>query len=196
MKIFSLPGIKDISTTPVYDAIADSSITPWRKPFFIPDFDTRFTMCVTPLVVLSRLGKTIPMRFAPRYYTEGMMGIIFRAADMYDTFVAQHRPAGLALSFDNSLLVSPKMPVDVLSRIWNEGIDIRINGKTVIHKRCVDVTAQADMAIHLLSGYITLKTGDVLCLDVPDNGVDVVEGDEITLTETSTGNLIHSFNIK
>lgn len=67
---------------PVIFTKADSSLISNHKPFFIPDDMGRIDYEGEVVVRICRLGKTIPERFAHRYYDAVTMGIDFTARDM------------------------------------------------------------------------------------------------------------------
>ena len=52
------------------DVIPDSAIQKSGKPFFVPDFASRFQFSAAAAVHVCRLGKNIAQRFANRYYED------------------------------------------------------------------------------------------------------------------------------
>ena len=67
---------------PVIFTKADSALLTGGKPFFIPDY-TKQCEYETELVVrINHLGRSIPERFAHRYYDEISVGIDFTARDL------------------------------------------------------------------------------------------------------------------
>ena len=70
--------------------MGDSSLLKDGKPFFVPDFATRFVAYPTVVARVCRLGKNIARKFASRYYdcftvglaveAEGVGGALGRAA--------------------------------------------------------------------------------------------------------------------
>ena len=71
---------------PVIFTKADSAILKDHKPFFIPDFMGRVDYETEMVVRICRLGKSIPQRFAHRYYDAVTVGIDFTARDMQKKF--------------------------------------------------------------------------------------------------------------
>ena len=67
---------------PVIFTKADSALLKDRKPFFVPDFMGRIDYEAELVVRICRLGKSIPQRFAHRYYDAVTLGVDFTARDM------------------------------------------------------------------------------------------------------------------
>ena len=67
---------------PVIFTKADSALLKDGKPFFIPDHLGRIEYETELVVRICRLGKTIPQRFAHRYYDAVTVGIDFTAREM------------------------------------------------------------------------------------------------------------------
>lgn len=196
MKIFAIPPFTADADEIEYEYVADSSLTPWRKPFFLPDFDTRFTVTVMPAIVLCRLGKTIPERFASRYYAEGSVAVSFRAAGLYQRLKSEGLPAGRAVAFDSSLLVSPRMPVGELFALFAGGVTLAGDNGAVARVRCTDLKERFDHAIHLLSQTHTLKTGDMIIPAIDNAVLDAAERLTLTVIEEAAGQELHKFIIK
>jgi acylpyruvate hydrolase len=60
---------------PVVFMKPDSSILKNNKPFFLPDFSSEIHYEVEVVAKISKLGKGISPKFAPRYYDEITVGI-------------------------------------------------------------------------------------------------------------------------
>ena len=84
------------------DVIPDSAIQKSGKPFFVPDFASRFQFSAAAAVHVCRLGKNIAQRFANRYYEEAGLCLVFEAKDLLDTLNANGKPIAMATSFDAS----------------------------------------------------------------------------------------------
>ena len=64
---------------PVIFTKADSALLKAHKPFFIPDWSEQVDYETELVVRICRLGKSIPERFAHRYYDAVTVGIDFTA---------------------------------------------------------------------------------------------------------------------
>ena len=78
----SLHGTLSKPERPVIFTKADSALLNNGKPFFIPDHLGRIEYETEVVVRISKLGKTIPQRFAHRYYDAVTVGIDFTAREM------------------------------------------------------------------------------------------------------------------
>ena len=77
-----LEGALYIPEEPVIFTKADSSLLKDGKPFFVPDHLGRVDYETEMVVRICRLGKSIPERFAHRYYDAVTVGIDFTARDL------------------------------------------------------------------------------------------------------------------
>ena len=60
---------------PVVFMKPDSALLKNNKPFFLPDFSSEIHYETEVVVKISKLGKSIEPKFAPRYYDELTVGI-------------------------------------------------------------------------------------------------------------------------
>ena len=60
----------------------DTALTRPDWPFFVPDWSEQIEYETELVVRINRLGKSIPERFAHRYYDEITLGIDFTARDI------------------------------------------------------------------------------------------------------------------
>src|SRR5574344_1625341 len=67
---------------PVVLLKADSALLKGGKPLFLPDFAERCSAGFHLVVRISRLSKSIPRRFAHRYYYAVTVGLEVRAANI------------------------------------------------------------------------------------------------------------------
>ena len=67
---------------PVIFTKADSALLKDHKPFFIPDHMGRIEYETELVVRICKLGKSIPARFASRYYDAVTVGIDFTAREL------------------------------------------------------------------------------------------------------------------
>lgn len=123
--------------------VADSAWRPDRRPLFVPEGADCLHARICPAVRMSRLGKSIAPGFAARYY------------DAWALVSVQDFGEGAALVADDSLVIGPWAPLDVLPA----------SGHCCGAPATVDIPrARLDAAIAGLSRGMTFKTGDVLVL--------------------------------
>lgn len=182
---------------PVIFTKADSALLKDGKPFFIPDVMGRIDYEAEVVVRICRLGKSIPERFAHRYYDAVTVGIDFTARDVQKRAKDLGRPWTIAKGFDGSAVIGEwvtlhsrntecgtgsddSLPLAseerenslVDSLLWKEDIQnmefrLDINGQTVQKGWTGDMLYRVDELIAYISRYFTLKTGDLLYTGTP-----------------------------
>ena len=153
--------------TPVIFTKADSALLKDKKPFFIPDFMGRIDYEAEVAVRISRLGKTIPERFAHRYYDAVTVGIDFTARELQQKLRASGEPWDLCKGFDGSAALGEWVSVDKFRDVQALHFHLDINGNTVQEGRTSDMLFSIDSLIAYISRFFTLKTGDILFTGTP-----------------------------
>ena len=97
--------------TPVVFMKADSSLLKNRKPFFLPDDLGRIDYETELVVRICRLGKSIPVRFAHRYYDAVTCGIDFTARDLQARLRSEGLPWDLCKGFDGAAAIGEWVPL-------------------------------------------------------------------------------------
>lgn len=159
---------------PVIFTKADSSLLKDHKPFFLPDFMGQVDYETELVVRICRLGKSIPERFAYRYYDAVTVGIDFTAREMQKRLREQGQPWDICKGFDGSAVIGdwvelPKEePVDgMLPYVQRLHFNMDLNGKTVQEGCSSDMIHSIDHLIWYISQFFTLKTGDLLYTGTP-----------------------------
>ncbi len=152
---------------PVIFTKADSALLKDSKPFFVPDFMGRIDYEAELVVRICRLGKSIPERFAKRYYDAVTVGVDFTARDLQQRLRAAGHPWELCKGFDGSAAIGEWVPVEKFRDANALHFHLDINGKTVQEGRTSDMTFSIDRLIAYISQYFTLKTGDILYTGTP-----------------------------
>lgn len=152
---------------PVIFTKADSALLKDRKPFFIPDHLGRIDYETEVVVRICRLGKSIPQRFAHRYYDAVTVGIDFTARELQQKLREKGRPWDLCKGFDGSAAIGEWVDIDKFRDIQAIYFHLDINGKTVQEGCTSDMMYKVDEIISFISQYFTLKTGDILYTGTP-----------------------------
>lgn len=95
--------------------VADSALVNAGKPFFIPEFAQEFEAFLTPVVRITRIGKSIGERFTSRYYEEIAPAVHFRASALRRDLIEKHLPTDPSHSFDRAMTVGNFLPASVLT---------------------------------------------------------------------------------
>ena len=162
---------------PVIFTKADSSLLKDHKPFFLPtelgqvDYETEL------VVRICRLGKSIPERFAHRYYDAVTCGIDFTARELQRCLREKGQPWDLCKGFDGAAAIGEWVPIEKFRDIQAIHFHLDINGNTVQEGCTSDMLYKVDELIAYISRFFTLKTGDILYTGTPA-GVGPVKIDD------------------
>ncbi len=180
MKIFCVEGnCRDARLPLCWQALPDSTLLYSDRPFFVPDFDSRFVALLSPVVKISRLGKCVEPRFAGRYYSEWSVAISIRAFDMLERLKKNGLPWSEALVFDRSLIVGDFRPVETISDssgITFPELSLRIDGEEKAGWNPGNVISATDEIVSLVSQSNTIKTGDLVLPAMTVYGADLKPG--------------------
>ncbi len=176
-----IPGIDGSnphpSLNPIWRILPDSSLLKGRNPFFIPDFPGEISVRPVIVIRISKLGKSIPQRFALRHSEDYALGFLFRAEE----YGAKLREAGLpdapAYSFDKSLIIGDFLVgtvPDSLSAIMSvRDLGSDKEAPDSIEFQFEDLKAKVARAIAGLSRDNTLKTGDLILISNTQQGIPI-----------------------
>ena len=189
-----LEGALYIPEEPVIFTKADSSLLKDGKPFFVPDHLGRVDYETEMVVRICRLGKSIPERFAHRYYDAVTVGIDFTARDLQRRLRDAGQPWDLCKGFDGAAAIGEWIPKEKFIDIQALHFHLDINGKTVQEGCTSDMLFGVDRLISFISQFFTLKTGDMLYTGTPA-GVGPVKIDD-HLTGYLEDRKVMEFNVK
>lgn len=179
---------------PVIFTKADSALLKDSKPFFLPDELGRIDYETELVVRICRLGKSIPQRFAHRYYDAVTVGIDFIARDLQNRLRAEGKPWDLCKGFDGSAAIGEWVSIEKFRDIQAIHFRLDINGNTVQEGCSSDMLFKVDEIIAYISQWFTLKTGDILYTGTPA-GVGPVHIDD-HLTGWLEDRKVLEFNVK
>ncbi len=180
---------------PVVFTKADSALLTQGQPFFIPDFTSRCDHEAELVVRISRLGRSIPVRFACRYYDAVTVGVDFTARDLQQQLRAGGLPWDLCKGFDGSAVVGQFVPLTELGRdIQDLHFSLHRNGTAVQTGHTAQMLYSVDELVSFISRYFTLKTGDLIFTGTPA-GVGPVSIDDHIDGYLEERHLL-SFNVK
>lgn len=179
---------------PVIFTKADSALLKDSKPFFLPDELGRIDYETELVVRICRLGKSIPQRFAHRYYDAVTVGIDFTARDLQNKLRAEGKPWDLCKGFDGSATIGEWVSIEKFRDIQAIHFRLDINGNTVQEGCSSDMLFKVDEIIAYISQWFTLKTGDIFYTGTPA-GVGPVHIDD-HLTGWLEDRKVLEFNVK
>ena len=159
-------GIVEKPSVPMIFMKPDSAIIKNGKHFYVPDFLGRVDYEAEVVVRINRLGKSIPARFAHRYYDAITVGIDFTARDMQRNFIAAGAPWELSKGFDGSAVLGEFRPVEKYD-IDNVQFSLSIDDNVVQSATTAQMLFKVDEIIAYISRFCTLKTGDLVFTGTP-----------------------------
>lgn len=159
----------------------ETAITRSDWPFFVPDWSEQIEFETELVVRICKLGKSIPERFAHRYYEEVTLGIDFTARDIQQQLSQKGLPWEIAKGFDGSAYCGQQwIRKSELPGIQDLHFEAQLNGKTSQQGWTGDMLHTVDQIIAYASQYYLLKTGDLIFTGTPAGAGRVSEGDLIT----------------
>lgn len=177
MKIFTVLGnfsskigaLQDVSLPegPVIYLKPDSALLKGSKPFFIPDNLGEIRYCAELVVRICRLGKSIPTRFAHRYYDAVTVGVNFIASDLLKKLRTNGLPWDKATGFDASAALGEWVSKEKFYNVQAIHFHLNVNDAVSQESCSSDMGYTVDELISSISMYDTLKTGDLLYTGCP-----------------------------
>lgn len=165
---------------PVIYLKPDSALLKDHKPFFIPDNLGNIQFCAELVVRICRLGKSIPQRFAHRYYDAVTVGVNFIATDLLRKLSEEGLPWEEATSFDGSAVLGDWIEAEKFRNMQAIHFSLKVNTETVQESLSSDMFYTIDKLISLISMNFTMKTGDILYTGCPVEWMPVHINDQIT----------------
>ncbi len=159
-------GTVDKPSVPMIFMKPDSAIIKNGKHFYVPDFLGRVDYEAEIVVRICKLGKSIPARFAHRYYDAVTVGIDFTARDMQRAFIEAGAPWELSKGFDGSAVLGEFRSVEQYN-INEIPFSLTIDDKVVQSATTADMIFKVDEIIAYISRFCTLKHGDLIFTGTP-----------------------------
>lgn len=159
-------GTVDAPKVPLIFMKPDSAIIKNGKHFYVPDFLGRVDYEAEIVVRINKLGKSIPARFAHRYYDAITVGIDFTARDMQRGLIERGEPWDLSKGFDGSAVLGEFLPVERYD-INNIDFSLTIDENVVQKANTSQMYFSVDEIIAYVSRFCTLKTGDLIFTGTP-----------------------------
>ena len=153
--------------TPVIFTKADSALLKDRKPFFIPDHLGQIDYEAELVVRICKLGRTVPERFAHRYYDAVTVGIDFTARELQKKLREAGQPWDLCKGFDGAAALGEWVSKEKFRDVQAMHFHLDINGQTVQEGRTSDMIFSIDHIVSYISQFFTLKTGDIIYTGTP-----------------------------
>ena len=172
---------------------ADSALLTHGKPMFKPDFTQELSAAPCLALRISRMGKSIPARFAHRYYDAVGVAVDFTAEDVLRQLRSEGEPWDKAKSFDGAVCLGR----------WEESekknevivISLLVNGVEQSSLRLENLKAEAGEVIEQVSKLFTLRQGDILIIGCESEAKPLVEIND-HMAGRLNGTTLTEFNVK
>jgi len=152
---------------PVVFLKPDSSILKNNKPFFLPHFSDNIHYEVEVVIKISKLGKGISAKFAPRYFDEVTLGIDITARDLQNRLTKSGMPWEISKCFDGAAPIGGFIPVTGVKDMRDLDFRLEINNKVVQKSNTSDMIFGFNEIVEYVSKFFTLKTGDLIFTGTP-----------------------------
>ena len=169
----------EVPTTPVFFMKPDTALLKDNAPFYYPTFSSEIHYEVELVIKISKNGKTIAPQFAHKYYDQITVGIDFTARDLQQQCKEKGLPWEKAKAFDNSAVIGRFIQISELKNTEHISFDLAINNNMVQQGISSQMIFNIDTIISYVSGFITLKTGDLIYTGTPAGVGPVKIGDRL-----------------
>ncbi|TDQ75774.1 fumarylacetoacetate hydrolase family protein [Sphingobacterium yanglingense] len=164
---------------PVIFLKPDTAVLKDNKDFYIPEFSKDIHYECELVVRICNEGKHVSKKFAHKYYDAIGLGIDFTARDLQTQLKSKGLPWELAKAFDHSAVVSPLIPKEEFEDLSAIKFSLTKNGEVVQSGNTADMIFDIDTLITFISGYITLRKGDLIYTGTPAGVGPVIIGDKL-----------------
>lgn len=172
--------------------LADTALLTHGKPVFVPDWggECKAVGCVA--VRISRLGKSIPVRFASRYHDAVSVALKFELEGLKNSLMQAGRSWDVAESFDGAVscgTFAEYGPVPEPAPL----IGLKA-GDAEMTFNFARMHEAIDEAIHTASNFMSIRQGDILLL--PLGGMTFAARPNVHVEGFVDGAKLLEFNIK
>ncbi len=172
--------------------LADTALLTHGKPVFVPDWGGECTATVCIALRISRLGKSIPQRFAQRYYDAISLALKFEMSGMKAELKKAGMPWNMAENFDGAVECG-NFEETTGESPTNIGIIMKCGEKEYSFKT-ENFGHTANEAIATASLFLSIRQGDIMLL--PICGANFTAVPNTHITGFANGSKLLEFNIK
>jgi len=169
----------EVPTAPVFFMKPDTALLKDNAPFYIPSFSNEIHYEVELVIKISKNGKTILPQFAHKYYDQITVGIDFTARDLQEQCKEKGLPWEKAKAFDHSAVIGRFISLADLPKKNEVAFSLSLNKNEVQQGVSNQMLFSIDQIIAYVSGFITLKTGDLIYTGTPAGVGPVKIGDRL-----------------
>lgn len=172
--------------------LADTALLTHGKPVFVPDWGGECTATACVALRISRLGKSIPQRFAQRYYDALGIAVKFEMSGMKAELKKAGKAWDMAENFDGAVSCGEfeetqgEIPASIDILLECGGKERRVKAD--------NFGGTADEAIATASEFLSVRQGDIMLLPLRETVFTAVPNTHIT--GFANGSKLLEFNIK
>lgn len=155
----------------------DTALLARDQDFYLPVFSSDIHYEIEVVVKINKVGKHIDAKFAHKYYDEVTVGIDFTARDVQQKLKDKGLPWEKAKAFDGSAVIGDFISKKLFTSAETLTFELTKNDQTVQSGNTADMLWSIDEIISHVSGYVTLKTGDLIFTGTPKGVGAVSPGD-------------------
>lgn len=168
-----------VNEDPVIFMKPETAMIQKRQPFFMPKFSNDVHHEIELVLKINKVGKNIAEKFASRYFDEIGLGIDFTARDLQQQLKSKGLPWELAKAFDGSAPVGNFIDKKTAGSEVGIIFHLDLNGKEVQRGNSHHMIFSFNRIISYVSGFITLKKGDLIFTGTPEGVGPVKIGDKL-----------------
>lgn len=166
---------------PVIFTKPDTAVIRNNAPFYYPGFSKDIHHEVELVLRICKEGKNIEQKFANKYYDGIGIGIDFTARDLQQKAKEKGLPWDIAKGFNGSAPVSDKfIPVSDFKNLADINFKLEIDGQVKQQGNTSLMLFNFDYITSYLSGFFTLKTGDLIFTGTPKGVGPVTVGNTLS----------------
>jgi 2-keto-4-pentenoate hydratase/2-oxohepta-3-ene-1,7-dioic acid hydratase in catechol pathway len=157
----------EVPTEPVIFMKPKSALLFPEKPLYYPEFTDDLQYECELVVRISKNGKYIQEKFAPKYYNAISVGLDFTARDVQQRQKEKGLPWEIAKAFDQSAAVGQFIPIGPDMDVNNLNFHLKVNDQIVQKGNSSDMLFSINKIIAYVSIYFTLNIGDLIYTGTP-----------------------------
>lgn len=168
-----------VPTEPVFFMKPDTALLKDGNDFYFPNFTKDLHYECELIFRIDKMGKHIQEKYAPKYYSQVSLGIDFTARDLQKKCKENGLPWEIAKSWEHSAPISNQW-INV-SDLDLESLEFKllVNGQVAQHGKTKDMIFNINQLVSYVSGFMTLKTGDLIYTGTPAGVGSVKIGDQL-----------------
>lgn len=171
----------DVPDEPLIFSKPPSALVKKNKPVYYPSFTKDLHYEGELVVRICKNGKSIEPQFASDYFKEVSLGFDLTARDIQSGLKQKGWPWDISKGFDGAAPLGSFIPKEeVMDDSGNFRYKVELNGKQVQDGDTLLMIFSIDTLISYISGFFTLREGDLIFTGTPKGVGSLAIGDELS----------------